>query len=100
VPFLQELFPESSQVTLLGLERAKDRDIWEFAKTNDFVIVTSDADFEELSLLLGAPPHVIWLRGGNSSKSETLNLLTSHEEMIRESLREGRACVEIEKDIA
>jgi predicted nuclease of predicted toxin-antitoxin system len=97
VPFLQDEFPGTSHVTTLGLERATDREIWEFARLNDFAIVTSDADFEELSLLLGAPPFVIWLKGGNASKSQTLNLLTSHTVFLRQCLREGRACVEILK---
>jgi predicted nuclease of predicted toxin-antitoxin system len=45
VAFLQDTFPETSQVALLGLEHVNDRTIWEFAKTNNFVIVTKDADF-------------------------------------------------------
>jgi len=35
------------------MERAWDRLVWDYAQKNGFVIVTSDADFEELSLLLG-----------------------------------------------
>jgi predicted nuclease of predicted toxin-antitoxin system len=38
---LSDLFPQSSQVRLLGLERASDRSIWEFAKANEFVLVRS-----------------------------------------------------------
>ena len=58
-PFLQVDFPETSHVALVGLDRATDRAIWDYAKANNFVIVTSDADFEDLSLLHGAPPHVV-----------------------------------------
>jgi predicted nuclease of predicted toxin-antitoxin system len=97
VPFLQDAFPGTSQVALLGMEQAADRQIWQYAEDNDFVIVTSDADFEELSLLMGAPPHVIRLKGTNLSRPETLRLLTSHQQFIRESLATGRACVEIVK---
>ena len=35
-PALADLFPGSSQVRLLGLERADDRTIWEYAKANHF----------------------------------------------------------------
>ena len=98
VPFLQEAFPGSSQVVLLGLERAQDKDLWEYAKANGFVIVTNDADFEELSLVNGAPPHVVWLKGNNLSKSAVLTLLTTHASAIREAVEtENRACVEIVK---
>jgi predicted nuclease of predicted toxin-antitoxin system len=44
IPFLQQDFPGSTQVALIGLERADDGEIWEFAKANGFVIVTRDAD--------------------------------------------------------
>jgi predicted nuclease of predicted toxin-antitoxin system len=53
VPFLQNAYPGSSQVVLLGMESASDREIWQTAKENDFVVVTRDADFEELSVVLG-----------------------------------------------
>ena len=98
VPFLQDLFPDSSQVTLLGLEKALDHQVWEYAKANNFVIVTNDADFAELSLVNGCPPHVIWLKGTNLSKAGVLNLLTTQVEAIHTAVElEGRACVEIVK---
>jgi len=53
IPSLQDTFPESTQVTLAGLEHATDLEIWEFAKVHEFVIVTKDSDFEELSIIKG-----------------------------------------------
>ncbi len=98
VPFLQDLFPESSQVVLVGLEKASDQQVWEYAKANKFVIVTNDADFAELSLVHGSPPHVIWLKGANLSKAGVLNLLSTHVVAIHSAVElEGRACVEIIK---
>ncbi len=44
VPALQEQFPGSSQVVLLGLEQASDPELWEYAREHDFVIVTKDDD--------------------------------------------------------
>jgi predicted nuclease of predicted toxin-antitoxin system len=97
-PFLQDDFPGSSHVALPGLERAPDKVIWDHAKANGFVIVTSDADFEELSLLLRAPPHVVRLAGGNLSRTAILALLIAHAEAIHSRIElEGRACVEIVK---
>jgi len=56
---LDDLFPGSSQVQLLGLERADDATIRGHAKANEFAIVTLDADFVEMAALLGSPPKVI-----------------------------------------
>ena len=62
VPFLQNAYPGTSQVVLLGMESVSDREIWQTAKNNDFVIVTRDADFEELSVVLGQPPKLFGLK--------------------------------------
>ena len=51
VPFLQHDYPGSSQVVLLGLESASDREVWQKAKDDGYVIVTRDTDFQELSLV-------------------------------------------------
>jgi len=58
---LRDVFPDCSHVFSHGLDRADDRVLWEFARVNDFVLVTKDADFSELSTLQGFPPKVIWI---------------------------------------
>jgi predicted nuclease of predicted toxin-antitoxin system len=59
---LSELYPGSVHVAEVHLLERPDREIWDFAQTNEFVIVTTDADFYELAAALGPPPKVIWLR--------------------------------------
>jgi predicted nuclease of predicted toxin-antitoxin system len=44
VPFLQGDYPGSTQVALLGMERMADREIWEYARQNNFVVVSRDSD--------------------------------------------------------
>lgn len=96
VPFLQHDYPGSSQVVLLGLESASDTVVWETAKAQDFVIVTRDADFEELSLVWGQPPKVVWLKTQNLSRANTLRLLLNCRDVIEDALlTRGQACVEI-----
>lgn len=56
VPLLQTDYPGSSQIALLNLEASTDREIWAYAKQNDFVVVTRDSDFHELNTLYGSPP--------------------------------------------
>ena len=80
-PRLQEtlgyLFPESIHVRTVGLDSADDVSIWEFARENDFSIVTKDSDFRQLSFTHGHPPKVVWIRRGNCSTSEIESILRS-----------------------
>ena len=62
---LEPYFPESSHVSFVGLEGAKDSEIWSFAGESNFVIVTRDSDFSELAALHGPPPKVIVLQISN-----------------------------------
>jgi predicted nuclease of predicted toxin-antitoxin system len=64
---LVDLYPGSRHVSGCGLKQASDLAVWEFARTNDFVIVSKDADFEQRALVLGHPPKVIRVRAGNCS---------------------------------
>ena len=59
---LAELYPGSAHVETFDLLARSDRDIWEFARREGFIIVTADADFYELAATLGPPPKVVWLR--------------------------------------
>jgi predicted nuclease of predicted toxin-antitoxin system len=96
VPFLLNDYPGSTQVALLGMERASDREIWDYAKTQGFVIVTRDSDYYDLSTVFGPPPKIIWLRTGNASKAATLSALLNNRRMIKEALSEEEiACIEI-----
>jgi predicted nuclease of predicted toxin-antitoxin system len=96
VPFLQSEYPGSTQVALVGLERASDREIRDYARKNEFVIVTRDADFYEMSVLFGQPPKIIWLKTGNQSKAATINALLNNREAIEKSLlKDAKTCIEI-----
>jgi predicted nuclease of predicted toxin-antitoxin system len=64
--FLQDAFPESSQIGVLGMQGASDQAVWERAAQDEFIIVSKDNDFRQMSFLRGAPPKVIWLHIGNA----------------------------------
>ena len=53
VPRLRDLFPQSEHVFCLGLDRASDLEIREYAKREALLIVTKDADFSDLCVLKG-----------------------------------------------
>lgn len=93
---LQHDFPGSSQVQLLGLESASDEASWQYAKEKGFTIVTKDADFQELPLLHGPPPKVIWLQCGNASNNKVLALLHSQSGQIQSLLANDEIiCLEV-----
>ncbi len=75
-------------------------EIWEFAKKNDFTIVTFDADFFDLTSLKGHPPKIIWLRIGNTTTENIANLFKERHELIKDfvhnSDNKDLACLEIE----
>jgi predicted nuclease of predicted toxin-antitoxin system len=75
---LPEQFSDSSSVKKEGLINSTDREIWEFAKKNDFIIVTQDSDFNDLNLLLGFPPKIIWIRTGNLRTKAIMDILLTY----------------------
>ncbi len=78
---LAEFYPGSLHVQALGLLGAPDHVVWSRAASQGFVLVTKDADFHRLSVVLGPPPKVLWIRLGNGSTADTAHLLRS--EMAR-----------------
>ena len=61
VTLLRDLFPESESALRNGLACAGDRTILEYAAAHDFILVSTDSDFETLA---GQVPgaHVVILR--------------------------------------
>jgi predicted nuclease of predicted toxin-antitoxin system len=84
---LADLYPDSNHLFNLNLDTAEDFLVWQYARDNDFIIVTKDSDFSELSLLRGFPPKVIWIRIGNSTTNEIESLIRSHTEEINNFYR-------------
>jgi predicted nuclease of predicted toxin-antitoxin system len=96
VPFLVHDYPGTSQVSLLGMEQASDMALWRYSKSENFVIVTRYADFQEIATVHGHPPSVIWLKTDNPSKTVTLKLLLDYQQRIVDALEtEGLGIVEL-----
>lgn len=93
---LADIFPDSSHVQFHELQEKTDTEIWEFARKNDFCIVTQDADFAERSRLYGSPPKVVWLRCGNTPTNQVEVLVRSGAQAIQELLNNSNLhCLEL-----
>jgi predicted nuclease of predicted toxin-antitoxin system len=96
---IQDLFPGSKQVRDLGLENSKDSFLWNYAKENNFCIVTFDGDFYDLGLIKGSSPKVIWLRLGNTSTQNIEIVLRKNYDLIKTFLTDSNykeiGCLEI-----
>jgi predicted nuclease of predicted toxin-antitoxin system len=81
---IKDIYPNASHVSLLSMDQASDEAIWLYAKTNEYIIVTKDSDFNDLSILIGFPPKVIWIQIGNCTTSDIEILLRNYYEVIVE----------------
>ncbi len=75
---LEKIFPNSVHVRKLGLDTADDSDIWDYAKKNNFTIVTKDSDYNDRILKYESPPRIIWIRSGNKKTDYIKELLSAH----------------------
>lgn len=80
---LEDVYPGFVHVAEVDLDRALDREIWEYARRQGLAVVTKDADFGEMSVLRGFPPHVVWIRRGNCTTREIETLLRRRREAVR-----------------
>jgi predicted nuclease of predicted toxin-antitoxin system len=97
---LKPCFSECGQVRELKLEDKSDREIWDFAKKEQYTIITFDADFYDLVTLFGHPPKVVWLRIGNTSSDNLVRILQRHSEVIKAFISDKNykdiGCLEID----
>ncbi len=79
---LADLYPDSRHIREVGMKESQDVDIWDYAITNGFVIVSKDLDFQQRSLLFGHPPKVVRLRVGNCTVQIIEDLLRKYSAII------------------
>jgi predicted nuclease of predicted toxin-antitoxin system len=71
----------------VNLERATDKEIWDYAKNHNLCITTQDSDFEYLSEYFNFPPKVIRITSGNQTSKQIENILIHHKEKIKEFIK-------------
>jgi predicted nuclease of predicted toxin-antitoxin system len=87
---LADLYPGSIHVEAVGLDRALDNEVWLYTKDNGLTIVSKDADFNELSLIWGFPPKVIWIQRGNCSTKAIEAILRDNYKVVKSFIESGK----------
>jgi len=100
LPVLSDYGHESVHASQVGLARATDSALVDFARTQQRAIVTADLDFPQLLALSGAGgPGVILFRGGNYTDAEICGLLARVLQAVPESVLIHSICVVDKKRI-
>jgi predicted nuclease of predicted toxin-antitoxin system len=84
---------EATSVRRLGLQGAKDEEIFHAARRVEAVVMTKDQDFVRLLERHGPPPRVLWVTCGNTANrhlrgvlqetlTEALQLLASGSDLV------------------
>ena len=77
------MLPDSKQVRHLDLENASDVQIFDYAKSNGYTIVTFDSDFVDMNILKGIPPKIIWMKTGNLTTKAITELIYKNIQEIK-----------------
>ncbi len=86
---------EARHVSDIGLLSAPDREIWRYALDNAATILTKDEDFVSMRSLAESGPAIVWIRFGNTTKTELLRKMKLVLPSVLAALRKGEAVVEI-----
>ena len=63
---------DACHVSDIGMDQASDRDIWQYAATNGYAVVSKDEDFLHIANADPAGPPFVWVRLGNCRKPALL----------------------------
>jgi predicted nuclease of predicted toxin-antitoxin system len=85
----RDKFHESVHLQNIGLDTVQDMVVWEFARSNNFTIVTKDSDFNNIVSLFGFPPKVIWIRKGNCTTQQIITMIAEHIEGISSFIKDS-----------
>jgi len=86
---------DCEHVEQVGLLRADDTRIWEYALQAGSIIVSKDEDFPKLKTLDPSGPAVVWLRVGNCSNQALLRWFQPLLVDIVDRLQKGEGLIEV-----
>jgi predicted nuclease of predicted toxin-antitoxin system len=85
---------EARHVTDLDLTNARDIELWHFASTHDFVLVSKDEDFTHLAVK-SSTGRLIWVRTGNCRRAHLLETFRGLWPVIVERFEAGDRFIEV-----
>lgn len=82
---LAQLVDQCMHVDDIGSKtRLQDIEIWQYAKSNDFTILTRDSDFEKLHSQFGFPPKVILILAHNPTNDDVVRYFKNNLDRIQQ----------------
>jgi predicted nuclease of predicted toxin-antitoxin system len=90
---LDDVFPDCTHTAHCGLGEATDTEVWSFAQSQSYTIVTKDSDFADLSVLRGSPPKVVILHIGNCTTTQLEDALRRSADSITAFVVDAQASV-------
>ncbi|MBL7765531.1 MAG: DUF5615 family PIN-like protein [Chitinophagaceae bacterium] len=81
---LNEQFEEVIHVDQVLNTPSSDAQIWKYALSKGYTIVTNDEDFLNFLNIFGFPPKIVLLKTGNQNNQYVLLLLCSKKNVIQE----------------
>ena len=93
---LTPVFGECTHVDLIGLKiPCKDKDIWDYALENGYIIITKDNDFLDLLEIKGFPPKVVLIKTGNNKSNILAELIIDAKSKIEDLVNNNYGLLEI-----
>ncbi len=86
---ISENFSDILHVTQIASNPLTDKQIYEYAKNNNYTILTFDSDFINFVTLYGFPPKIIQLKCGNNRTEIIANKIINHLEQINLFINDG-----------
>lgn len=86
---------DADHIRLLGMAEADDAEIARLAVSAAAIVITRDGDFRRLAAPPPKGPQIVWVRFGNTTNPELLQMWSSLWPGIEAALREGDALVEV-----
>jgi predicted nuclease of predicted toxin-antitoxin system len=78
-----------------ALSQATDREIWNFARSGGWIVVSKDQDFADLATLDPSGPRLVWVRTGNQCVREVFDHFSRALPDILQKLATGSNVVEL-----
>jgi len=96
INILTPVFGECAHVDLIGLKvPCKDKDIWNYARENGYIIITKDNDFLDLLEIKGFPPKVVLIKTGNNNSKTLADLIINAKPKIEDLENNNYGLLEI-----